>query len=574
MNSVNFSTKEYQSTTANRFFSRYAQVAKSKPVRTLAQFAEEEIVLPRDGGPFEGQMFRVDRQPFARLLWDELDSRQWAEAFVFGCIQSGKTLLAFVIPLVYMVVELHKGPIAAIPDGSMIADKWSVDIEPVFQANDSLQKLLPEKGPGSKGGTPKSFVKLRNGLPLKFITKGGSDQSKAGYTAPFIVLTEAAGWSEGTETSKESSPLDQVRGRQMSASKYDDDGNINAQSMLVVEGTVTDDEDLPLSEWPLTTQSRIACPCPHCKKHVTPEREHLRGWKDAPSENQAAKKSHFVCPACEKKLTEKQRRTMNEKAVLLHAGQQVKRGKVHGPAPEVSKLGFRWNAFNNLFLKASDYGTKEWTAAQFEEGSPKWENAEKALCQQAWAIGYTPKNVARTRLNQKAVRNRKSKLPDRMVPANCDYLVTGIDVGKWVCWFVTLAFCSDGTIHVVAHDGVDTSILNKDKVTKHHENIAIANCLAEMFDAAKVGYVFEDGGVKHPDLVLPDTGYRPEAVFSALREFDPKRFMGVRGRGKTVWFEDKNDGEYRAPAKLSQTIREISDIAPMHREYVRKWRAL
>lgn len=546
---------------------------RTRKVRTIREFAEQEIILPEDGGPFEGQPFSVDRQPFVELLWDELMSGDWSEAFITGCVQSGKTLTAFVILLLYMILELRKSPIAAIPDGTMISDKWTVDIEPVFEANHKLKGLLPEKGPGSKGGAPKTYVRLRNGRQIKFLTKGGSDQSKAGYTAPYIVVTEAAGWGQGTETSKESSPLDQVRGRQMSASKYDKDGNVNAQSMLIVEGTVTSDDDLPLSEWPLTSQSRIACPCPHCNQFVTPEREHLRGWQEATSENEAARLAYFVCPSCDKRLSNQDRQEMNQNALLLHGSQKVVDGEITGDRPDVSKLGFRWNAFNNMFLKAADYGAMEWSAKQFEEGSDKWENAEQRLCQQVWVIGYTPKVIQRARISQQSVKQRRNGLADKVVPKNCVYLVTGIDVGKWVCWYVTLAFCDDGTIHVVAHGANDTSIMNKDRITKEHENIAITNCLRGMFDMAKHGWAIDGGGVKSADLVLPDIGYRPEAVFQALQGYDKQRFMATRGRGKTVYYEDRSTGTYTAPIRLNAQVREVGKSAPWHREYDRKRQA-
>ena len=76
----------------------------TKPVRTIEQFAEEEVFLPNDGGQFEGQLFAVRRQPFVALLWKEMQSPRWSEVWVTGCVQSGKTLMAFVIPLIYMIV--------------------------------------------------------------------------------------------------------------------------------------------------------------------------------------------------------------------------------------------------------------------------------------------------------------------------------------------------------------------------------------------------------------------------------------------------------------------------------------
>ena len=549
---------------------------RTKLVRTIEQFAEEEVILPEDGGPYGGQPFAVRRQPFVSLLWAEMQSSRWAEVWVTGCVQSGKTLTAFVIPLIYMIVELQKGPIAAIPDGTMIADKWSVDLEPVFSANHEFKKLLPSSGPGSKGGSPKSYIKLTNGYQIKFMTKGGSDQSKAGYTAPYIVVTEAAGWSHGTETSKESAPIDQVRGRAMASNKFDEDGNVASNSMMIVEGTVTDEDDLPMSEWPLTTQSRIACKCPHCSAFVTPEREHLRGWKGAADELAAAAGAHFVCPACDHKLTSQERREMNDvhagNCILLHHGQRVVDGEIVGDIPGTTKFGFRWNAFNNLFKPPADYGAMEWEASQLEESSSKWETAEKRLCQQVWVIPFTPKRLALLRINAKTIRKRQ-RLQMGIVPKDTIYLIQGVDVGMWTCHYVTLAFTSTGQIHIPIYGGSNTALMQEDKASKEHQNIAIANCIAGIFDVASTGLAIEGGGIKQYDNVLCDARYRPEAVHLGLSKYPEEIFMALMGFGKTVSNKGRPGVRYHKPTKLNKVTREIGDEAPWHVDYERLYGA-
>lgn len=549
--------------------------AVTNPVRTIEQFAEEEVILPKDGGPFEGQLFASRRQPFVSLLWKEMQSPRWTEVWVTGCVQSGKTLMAFVIPLIYMVVELQKSPIAAIPDGTMIADKWGVDIEPVFRANHRFESLLPIKGPGSKGGAPKSYVKLTNGFQIKFMTKGGSDQSKAGYTAPYMVVTEAAGWSQGTETSKESVPIDQIRGRTGSASKFDEHGNVSSNSMMIVEGIVTDEDDLPMSEWPLTTQSRLACKCPHCSEHVTPEREHLRGWKGAADELIAAAESYFVCPKCDHKITPDERREMNRtdngNCVLLHHGQTVVDGEIVGEVPGTTKFGFRWNAFNNMFKHPAEYGAMEWEVSQLEEGSAKWETAEKRMCQQHWVIPFVPKRLAMSRINSKTVRRRQRPLPPGVVPKDTIYLIQGVDVGMWTCHYVTLAFTSSGTIHIPTYGGANTALMQEDKADKEHQNIAIANCVAGIFDVTTAGLAIEGGGIKAYDQVVCDVRYRPEAVHLGLAKFKPEIYMAMMGFGKTLSDKGRPGQFYYKPKRTNKVTREVGDDAPWHVDYERTY---
>jgi len=49
-----------------------AEQAKAPRLRSMRQFAEQEVVVPT--GPFKGLRFRCDRQPFTALWFDEIDS--------------------------------------------------------------------------------------------------------------------------------------------------------------------------------------------------------------------------------------------------------------------------------------------------------------------------------------------------------------------------------------------------------------------------------------------------------------------------------------------------------------------
>ena len=116
------------------------RAAQSRPPRTRAQIYAEELYIP--DGPFKGERFRFDRQPFTRLLVDELDADRWPEVFVCGPSQSGKTLIAHVAPIVFVLAGLRRNAVVGVPDLKMTADKWSVDFRPVFLASPSLRALL------------------------------------------------------------------------------------------------------------------------------------------------------------------------------------------------------------------------------------------------------------------------------------------------------------------------------------------------------------------------------------------------------------------------------------------------
>lgn len=534
---------------------------QSRELRDIAAFAEEEIVLPMDGGPFEGQPFEGSRQPYVKLLYHEIMHGNWNEYIITGPSQSGKTLCAFVIILLWILIELRKNCVCGVPDGNMIADKWEVDIEPVFKASPKLERLLPTSGPGSKGGAVKEFVKLQNGVRLRFMTAGGSDQSKAGFTATHMAITEAAGFSGGKKqsTSKEAGALRQLRARQRSASRFDEDGRLNKNRQMFVEGTVTDENDLPWVAYEGSSKSRIVHQCPFCKKWVSIEREHLSNFEQAESELAAARAAWFACPECGEVIDEATRRTMVEGGRLLHEGQTItKAGKVKGDPPETGTLWFRWSAFQNLFLKISDLAAEEWRAKQLDTGSPEFEEAEKELSQQVWCVPFRPQLEDEAPVDAKDVRRRTNKLTTGVVPELCQHLVFGVDVGRYRCWYFGIAFNSDGTLHCPIYGAVDTSLIKGGKIQREHEKGAIKNALRELFDMILAGWpMIGSATLRSHDMTLVDGGYFPDAVSEVCAEYgkgmkSPFRMIDGIGRSEMA------SRVYNNPRKTSTMTRKIS----------------
>ena len=247
----------------DRDVARALRDAQAPVPRTRCDFLESEIWLP--DGPRKGEQFRFRYQPYTKLLVDELDRDCWPEVFITGPSQSGKTLIAHVTPVVYAVTELRRNVVVGIPDGKMATDKWLVDFRPIFLASPTLKKLLPRTGPGSQGGSVKDYVQLSNGCVVRFMTAGGDDTARAGFTAEGgVFVTEAARWSHSSETSVEADPLEQLRARMQATRRRD--------RRLIVEGTVTTKLELPWTAQQESTQSQIVAKCPHCGTWVAPER--------------------------------------------------------------------------------------------------------------------------------------------------------------------------------------------------------------------------------------------------------------------------------------------------------------
>jgi len=495
------------STVLDRLLISTLSHARVKVRRSRRQWCEQDLHIP--DGPFKGERFRVARQPFTGLLLDELDSGRWVETFVCGPSQTGKTLIGHVAPAIYTLAELRQNCVVAMPDMRMAQNKWEIDFKPVFEASPILAGLLPTRGPGSHGGLVKDHVRLENGAVLKFMTAGGDDTQRAGFTAEGgVYVTEAARFSSGGESSVEADPIDQLRARMQALERR--------HRRLVVEGTATIEAELPWSAREQSSQSAIVLPCPHCGEWVTLEREHLVGWRDAANEIEAAERAHYCCPKCVARWTEQERRSANLAAKLLHKGQRIdERGEIVGDPPRTERLWFRWTMGNNLLLSAADVAVDEWKAAQLDPESDAGINAEKKLCQFVWARPYVQKLGEFEPLTIRRVLTRQDELSRGICPPDTDLVTIGIDLGKWIGHYVVTAWRLDGRGHVVDYGAFDVPS-QRDESDKSGLDVrlAIKRALSEIRDRFEnVGWTVQHGGDQRlPDKVLIDYNYETDAV--------------------------------------------------------------
>lgn len=514
----------------------FIDFARPRISLTTRQFAEKYVRLPPTS-PFGNAPFRCYRQPFIGLLFDEIDHGDWRTLMVSGPSQSGKTLGAFVIPTLRDCIELRLNTIIGFPEADMASDKWDTDFRPTFEASPELRWLLPDKGPGSRGGRVRDRITLQNGVELKIMTRGGQDTGKAGFTSPRVHVTEAAGWSKRSEGSSEANPLRQLRAR-MKAFKRDD-----KRACLMVEGTLTTPAELPWvargeddDERLISSRSRLLTPCPHCGAWISPGREHLVGWQDAESEDEAANKAAWLCPECLHPITQQERKSYGADCRLVHAGQSVnERGEVIGPRPPTSTLWFHWQAWHNLLRDPADFAVAEWEAAQTEEGTQDRENAEMELCQFDFSVPFVSTLVDQDPLESRKVRGRGFEWPRNVAPADTEKLVVGVDVGKWRLHWAVLALRTGGQVHVVAYGTWDVCTSDSDNVENR-----IRAAIAE-FDEQVVrpGFLVEGAGEYWvPDIVIGDERYYPDEMAAAIREIGQRgwqsRWRLAMGHGRST----------------------------------------
>lgn len=527
------------------------EASRVRKRRTLRQWVEAEVVIP--DGPFKGERFKTSRQPFTGLLFDAIDSGRWSEVFVCGPSQTGKTLAAHVLPALYTVDELRKNFAVAVPDMRMAQNKWEIDFLPTVLASPSLSTLRPIRGPGSKGGAIKDTVTFQNAVVMKFMTAGGDDTQRAGFTAEGgVFVTEAARFSAAGENSQEADPLDQLRARMQAVPRR--------LRRLVVEGTATIEAELPYSARELSTKSRIVLPCPKCGAWVTPEREHLRGWQGSANELEAAEKAYFACPSCSQAWSEADRRSANLAGQLLHAGQTIdERGEIHGDPPQTERLWFRWSMANNLLLSAGDIAVDEWKASQLEKESEAGISAEKKLSQFVWALPYVPTSLGIEPLNSHRVARRQAQYSRGSCPEDTKYITVGVDLGKYFGHFVVIAWRASGRAHVVDYGIFDVpSKRNADDPNGFDVKVAVFKALRDLHDRFEnQGWtVMGRGEVMLADKVLVDCNWETDAVQEFMRSVN-----GGVAKSSDVWVCCQGQGvgqherrKYTHPSKSGGTV--------------------
>lgn len=409
--------------TETKLLAEFVRSCAPPKLREIGVWAEDEVVMP--SGPFANYPFQMDRLPYSRLLLSELGN--WQKHVITGPTQSGKSFHAFVLPIMYFLFERQEDLIVGIPDINMAGDKWAEDIRPVIEKS-SYAELLPKRGPGSKGAGKLQKITFENGCFLRFMSAGGNDKQRAAATARVLIVTETDGLDTVAETSQEGqTKIAQLEGRIRS---FGDD------AISFFECTVSNDDAFTWRSYQNGTASRIFHPCPHCGVWVSPEREHLIGWKDAKDEIEAGENGCFSCPECDAKYSEQDRIEMNHKAKLVHKGQEITPdGEIVGPKPRTNTLGFRWSGFQNLLYSSSKLASDEWLAVHADDP----EQADIVQKQQAWCLPVKDTNTEKVPLDVSIVRGsdlrykgRCCGIPQGEIPPDSDEPTCFIDLSKRV----------------------------------------------------------------------------------------------------------------------------------------------
>lgn len=506
------------------------QYGRVPQVRTMRQFAEQEIVIP--DGDFAGQIFRVHRQPAHGLWFDEIDSGRWSRFAFVACQQSGKTLAGFVAPIMYHAFELQETVIIGVPTMDLARDKWEVDIKPAIEAS-RFARYLPVTGAGSRGGTPE-LIQLRNGVNLKFMSGGGGDEKRSAFTSRVLVVTEADKLDDVGSGSSEATKLRQMEGRTRFF------GN---RKRVYLECTVSEESGTIWQEWQNGSGGLVYQPCESCGEYVAPEREHFVGWQDA-TEEIDAEEAQFSCPHCGILWREPTRKDQLQKAVVLHKGQTIDAaGHISGDLPRTRTCGFRYSASANAFADTAMVGLDEWRATRALDV----DLASRELLQWTWAWPPAPLVKQVEPLSVEAVEMRQHHLPRMTLPADVVKISAGVDARKeQLDWFVVAERKSGGPFCI------DFGYTKLDLQNKTLQQ-ALQDACAQLQARFDYGWQVDGSTEKRSaDITLLDCHWETDALYEAC--WRHRGWMPALGFG-----HKQHRATYHAPKKKSTSVKRLGD---------------
>lgn len=536
------------------------ETARAPLVRSWIDFAEQVVKIPE--GNFEGEQYRVDNQPYARVVLEAFENQNIARFVLLGCVQSGKSFVGLVLPVAYHIAEMKESVILAAPTMQLAKKKWKREILPVFEKSPELRKLLPTTGSGSQGGVP-DMIGFTNGTYLEFMSAGGGDEGRSSSTARIIVVTEVDKMDEATEASREADPIKQLESR---AASFADRGR------LYLECTVSIEDGRIWQEHKKGSEGEIHCPCYHCKKYVRLERKDFYGFEyDNPID--ARDNGEFHCCKCGESINDEQRLWMQDRMVLVNRGQKVtKTGKVRGKFPKTLTQSIRWSAFDNRFWPngfISRWEQERWWAK--EQDSHDYDDFEKRQCQFMWGTFYDPGDLNDFKLDVAHIRRRfgDHDLTEGILPADTEFLTMGIDLGKTTCHWVLMAFRQSKAIHIPAY-GAFTAPSDLEEAIDR----ALLNSLSVFRDEIiEPGFpVLGEDYRRKPQAIWVDAGYQTAVVHQFVRDCrdqlrDKAEEVTMRsnpyrptfGRGKSQVNFGGTVTAYSHPVRKDNSTREIGN---------------
>jgi Terminase large subunit gpA, endonuclease domain len=164
-----------------------------------------------------------------------------------------------------------------------------------------------------------------------------------------------------------------------------------------------------------------------------------------------------------------------------------------------------------------------------------------------WCLPVLPSKLSQTHLNEHELTGRMIDLPRGIVPSNTACVTVGVDLGKFLCHWIAVAWSANPTVgHVLDYDRIEVP---SDSMALEQALMIALRQLKEMFIE---GWPVGEAAGQHaqPSLVLVDSGYMAPVVYAFCRE-SGERFRPAIGRGASQQYRNKR---YNRPVQGGGTV--------------------
>lgn len=461
-------------------------------------------------GPKKGFQFDPSKSVMARIIWPYLfgdKKEQFNEFIITGPSQSGKSLVSFIIPSIYIAYYMRENSILSSPTLTLIQKKYTQSVLETIILNRHLARdlLHPKYWDGSYRNPPKMsynnpLFRYHNGTMVSFMSTQSGDKGKSAETARNIFITEFGGARRVT-TSEEADAIEQIRAR---ARSY-----ISVGYRMVLESTQTTNEGVVYDRYHDGCQGVVSCDCPSCGERIEPKRTMLVVNKEN------LKGSYLECPKCKFQITEEHRRKLLESAYL----------HMHGSSKSI--FSFSMSGFFNHFYSLENLAIEE---LGFINSTPqKKDSKDRELQNFVWGEPYTLPNVHELTLDLFSEESKKkiidTTLYKSQLPDNTKYITCGIDSHVSQHYYTIVAWTQvekEIKGHIIEYGRFKTKF-DSEKFLKSQDQI-ISEALLELHEILKTRYK------NKINIYLADIGQMQRELLSRIGRYEKShRLIGAVG---------------------------------------------
>jgi len=522
-----------------------------KPPPSPLSWLEFARTIRLPDGPYAGQYWDPESEPAQFAQIKAMDGGRFRSFVNVAPSQVGKSLLAAQCPALKFSINDRMAVGYVLPTLEILDRNWLEKIKPGIEGA-GFGAYLPEKGPGSRGGRPKSVrFKDPNGGKcgsLVFMAAGSGGSKE----------TSLASTTLAAQVVDEADDFEDVQHVQLALART---AAFGADGWSFISCTVNKDEDsVILAFYEQSTKGRLWVPCLACGAYQTLDfdRMHYEGE----TVKEAKESARLICKHCEHAHGEHERHEMLREAVYAMQGQTVDGdGEILGPEPVSDRWGILTTQLDyhlgmGLPELASEHLQAKQAIERAEDHSPMRFHYRKR-----WSMQYTEDREAITLDNKGlALLSNQCGLYKRQVPKWAEWLTIAIDVQKDRIYWQVMAHARANRFHIVDWgfeflEPDKTARMDRSEYSREEYHAVFSKIDEDMRDGWQIEGSEERmtparGGI--------DTGYQEDTVTEWLQGHPG--WHGIKGRDKnpTKSRADKDAG--RKDTKVITQIRDCVEI--------------